>query len=156
VVTVRDLRMRYGENDVLTLRLRGGDQVSDSTSTSTSRKLHAMRLGLRRGLMEFVQSIRSTQDRWFYLFTAVCTLGYLWLRRGVDTGGPGLEFASIALSSILGALVACGVVIGPTYALAMEREDGTLLRHRAIPEGLVGYFSGQVLCQSLTLVRGCS
>ena len=126
--------------------------MSHSTSTPTSRKLHAMRLGLRRGLMEFVQSIRSTQDQWFYLFTAVCTLGYLWLRRDVDTGVPGLEFASIALPSILGALVAFGVVIGPAYALAMEREDGTLLRHRAIPDGLVGYFSGQMLFQSLSLV----
>jgi ABC-2 type transport system permease protein len=34
----------------------------------------------------------------------------------------------------------------------MEKEDGTLLRHRAIPDGLVGYFSGQLLFHSLSLV----
>ena len=111
-----------------------------------------MRLGLRRGLMEFVQSIRSTQDQWFYLFTAGLTLGYLWIRRDADTGVPGLEFPSVALPSLLGALIAFGVVIGPAYSLAMEKEDGTLLRHRAIPHGLVGYFSGQMLLQSLSLV----
>ena len=117
----------------------------------TSVKVHAVRLGLRRGLMEFVQSIRSTQDQWFYLFTACLTLGYLWIRRDADTGVVGLEFASVALPSILGALIAFGVVIGPAYSLAMEREDGTLLRHRAIPDGLVGYFSGHMLFHSLSL-----
>ena len=116
------------------------------------RKAHAVRLGLRRGWMEFVQSIRSTQDQWFYLFTAFLTLGYLWIRRDADTGIEGVPFAAVALPSILGGLVAFGVVIGPAYSLAMEKEDGTLLRHRAIPDGLVGYVSGQLLLQSLSLV----
>ncbi len=123
-----------------------------STTGTASFKAHAVRLGLRRGLMEFVQSIRSTQDQWFYMFTGALTLGYLWIRRDADTGVPGLEFPSVALPSILGALIAFGVVIGPAYSLAMEREDGTLLRHRAIPDGLVGYFSGQMLLQCLSLV----
>lgn len=112
---------------------------------------HAVRLGLRRGWMEFVQSVRSTQDQWFYLFTAVLAVGYLWIRRDADTGTD-LPFAAFALPSLLGALIAFGVVIGPAYALAMEKEDGTLLRHRAIPNGLAGYFSGQLLFQCLSLV----
>ena len=66
------------------------------TATPRSVKVHAVRLGLRRGLMEFVQSIRSTQDQWFYLFTACLTLGYLWIRRDAETGVVGLEFASVA------------------------------------------------------------
>jgi ABC-2 type transport system permease protein len=123
-----------------------------TSSTRTSLKVHAVRLGLRRGWMELVQSIRSTQDQWFYLFTAFLTLGYLWIRRNADTGVPGLEFPSVALPSILGALIAFGVVVGPAYSLAMEKEDGTLLRHRAVPDGLVGYFSGQMLLQTLSLV----
>lgn len=121
-------------------------------STPASFKLHAVQLGLRRGRIEFVQSIRSTQDQWFYLFTALLTLGYLWIRRDAETGIAGLPFAAVALPSILGALVAFGVVIGPAYSLAMEKEDGTLLRHRAVPDGLVGYFSGQLLLQSMSLL----
>lgn len=113
--------------------------------------IYAVRLGLRRGWWELVQSIRSTQDQWFYLFTALLTLGYLWIRRDADTGIDGLPFAAVALPSILGGLIAFGVVIGPAYSLAMEKEDGTLLRHRAIPHGLVGYVSGQLLFQSLSL-----
>ena len=119
---------------------------------SRQRTLHAVRLGLRRGWFEFVQSIRSTQDQWFYLFTAGLVLGYLWLRRDADTGVEVVPFAAVALPSILGGLIAFGVVVGPAYALAMEKEDGTLLRHRAVPHGLVGYFSGQLLFQGLSLV----
>jgi ABC-2 type transport system permease protein len=44
------------------------------------------------------------------------------------------------------------VVIGPAYALAMEREDGMLLRAKAVPNGVVGYVAGQVVFQSLSLV----
>lgn len=121
-------------------------------SVGDTRIRNAVRLGLRRGWVEFVQSVRSTQDQWFYLFTAGLTLGYLWIRRGADVGVEGVPFAAVALPSILGALIAFGVVIGPAYSLAMEKEDGTLLRHRAIPHGLVGYFSGQLLFQSVNLL----
>ena len=115
-------------------------------------KTYAVRLGLRRGWMEFVQSIRSSQDQWFYLFTAFLVLGYLWIRRNADSPIEGVPFAAFALPSILAGLIAFGLVIGPAYSLAMEKEDGTLLRHRAIPNGVVGYVSGQLLFQSLNAI----
>ena len=114
--------------------------------------VHAIRLGVRRGWIEFVQSVRSTQDQGYYLFTAFLVLGYLFLRRNTEVEGTDLLLPSVALPSILGALVAFGVVIGPAYSLAMEKEDGTLLRHKAVPNGLVGYFSGQMLLQTLGLL----
>jgi ABC-2 type transport system permease protein len=113
---------------------------------------HAIRLGLRRGWTEFKQSIRSTQDQGFYLFTAVLVVGYLFLRRDSEVEGTDLLVPSVALPSILGALIAFGVVIGPAYSLAMEKEDGTLLRAKAVPNGLVGYFTGQLLFQSMSLL----
>lgn len=115
-------------------------------------RTHAIRLGLRRGWTEFVQSIRSAQDQWFYLFTALAVLGYLFIRRDSDVEGTALSYPTVALPSIIGALVAFGVVVGPAYALAMEREDGTLLRLKSAPHGMVGYVSGQVLYHSLGLV----
>ena len=113
---------------------------------------HAVGLGVRRGWLEFVQSVRSTQDQWFYVFTALLTLGYLWIRRDSDSGVDGIPFAAVALPSLLAALLVFGMVVGPAYTIAMEKEDGTLLRHRAVPHGLVGYFSGQLVYQSLNLV----
>lgn len=111
---------------------------------------HAVRLGLRRGWTEFVLSLRSSQDQWFYLITSAAIVGYLWIRRDSDTGTD-LPFAAFALPSLLAALIAFGVVIGPAYQLAMEREDGTLLRHRAVPGGMVGYVSGQLVLHVLSM-----
>ena len=116
------------------------------------RPTHAVRLGLRRGWLEFVQSIRSTQDQGFYLFTAFLAVGYLFLRRNTEVEGTDLLLPSVALPSILGAFVAFGVVVGPAYTLAMEKEDGTLLRHKAVPHGLAGYFTGQLVFQTLNIV----
>ena len=113
---------------------------------------HAVRIGLRRGWFEFTQSVRSSQDQGFYLFTAFLVVGYLFLRRDTAVEGTDLLLPSVALPSILGALVAFGVVIGPAYTLAMEKEDGTLLRHKAVPHGLSGYFTGQLLFQTLSLL----
>ena len=115
-------------------------------------RTHAIRLGLRRGWTEFVQSLRSSQDQGFYLFTGLAVLGYLIIRRNSEVAGSDLLYPTVGLPSIIGGLVAFGVVIGPAYSLAMEREDGTLLRLKAAPHGLVGYFTGQLLLQILGLV----
>ncbi len=115
------------------------------------RTLHAIRVGLARGWTEFVLSIRSPQDQSFYLFMAVVVVGYLFLRRSTPVEGTSLLLPSVTMPSILGGLVAFGVIIGPAYALAMEREDGTLLRAKAVPRGILGYVSGQVLFHSLGL-----
>ncbi len=115
---------------------------------------HAVGLGLRRGWTEFVLSIRSPQDQGFYLFVGGGTLLYLWFNRDGEITGAGQTVSVVAytLPSVLAALLAFGVIIGPAYALAMEREDGTLLRHKALPHGMQGYVTGQLLYHSLGLV----
>ena len=114
--------------------------------------LHAVRLGVRRGWTEFLLSLRSPQDQGFYVFVGLGALGYLWLNRDSEVEGTSLLLPSVALPSILGALLAFGVVIGPAYALAMEREDGTLLRLKAVPHGIRAYVTGQLLLHSLGLL----
>ncbi|MCZ2829970.1 ABC transporter permease [Modestobacter sp. VKM Ac-2986] len=113
---------------------------------------NAVRQGLRRGWTEFEQSLRSPQDQAFYVFTALITLSVLWVNRDDEVGDTGLMYPTFALPSILGALLTFGVVIGPAYSLAMEREDGTLLRHKALPQGMPGYVTGQLTYHSLSLV----
>lgn len=114
--------------------------------------MHAIRVGLGRGWTEFKQSLRSPQDQVFYLMTAGGTLAYLWFRRNTEIEGTGLMLPSVSMPSILGALIAFGVVVGPAYSLAMEREDGTLLRSKAVPHGMLGYVTGQLTYQSANLV----
>lgn len=116
------------------------------------RTRHAVALGVRRGWTEFLLSLRSAQDQGFYLFMGVGTLAYLWINRNSKIEGTTLSFPTLALPGILGALVTFGVIIGPAFALAMEREDGTLLRHKALPHGMTGYVTGQLVYHSLGLV----
>lgn len=115
-------------------------------------KVSAIRTGLNRGWTEFMQSLKSPQDQGFYLFTAVAVLGYLFLRRNSEVDGTSLLYPAVAMPSILGALIAFGLIIGPAYGLAMEREDGTLLRAKAVPHGIVGHMTGHILANSLGLV----
>jgi ABC-2 type transport system permease protein len=112
---------------------------------------NALRQGLRRGWTEFVLSLRSPQDQGFYLFMGAGTLAYLWFNRDTEVEGTSLLLPAVALPSLLGALLAFGVVIGPAYSLAMEREDGTLLRHKTLPHGVQGYVTGQLVYHSLNL-----
>jgi ABC-2 type transport system permease protein len=115
-------------------------------------QLHAIRVGLHRGWTEFTQSLRSPQDQGFYLFTGLLTVGYLFLRRNSEVEGTDLLVPQVSLPSILGALIAFGVVIGPAYQLAMDREDGTLLRAKAVPHGVGGYVTSQLLYHSMSLL----
>lgn len=117
-----------------------------------NRTTHAVQVGLRRGLTEFGNSLRSPQDIGFYMFTSLIFIGYLFINRNDQVEGTSLLLPTVALPSILGGLVVFGSYVGPMYSLAMEREDGTLLRAKAVPRGMTGYVSGQVLFQALGIV----
>jgi ABC-2 type transport system permease protein len=118
-------------------------------ASSRSKTAHAVRVGLRRGLTEFRISLRNPEDLGFYLFWGVGALVVLWLNRDSDMGGLPFSFPALAIPGVLAAAVIFGGVVGPAFALVMEREDGTLLRSKAAPRGLVGYVSGQVVLQTL-------
>lgn len=115
-------------------------------------KAHAIRTGLSRGWHEFVLSLKSPQDQGFYVFMAVAIIGYLWLNRNNEVEGTSMFMPALALPSILGALIVFGLVIGPGYSLAMEREDGTLLRFKATPHGMKGYVTAQAVLHSLGVI----
>lgn len=117
-------------------------------------RTHAIKVGLARGWHEFRLGLKSPQDWGFYVFLAGATVGYLWLNRNneIEVAGFSMSLPAFVMPSMLGALIAFGLVIGPGYALAMEREDGTLLRSKAVPHGVSGYVTGQVVLNSLGIV----
>jgi ABC-2 type transport system permease protein len=114
--------------------------------------LHAIRVGLRRGRTDLVLSLKSAQDQSFYLIMALAVLGYLYLRRNTIVEGTDLSFPTLAMPSLLGSLVVFGLVMGPASQLAMDREDGTLLRAKAVPGGMLGYVTSQIVLHSASLV----
>lgn len=115
---------------------------------------NAIRTGARRGWTEFLLSVKSTQDQGFYVFTTLVMIGYLFANRNneIEFDGTVVLYPTLVLPSLMGALIAFGMVIGPAYALAMEREDGTLLRAKATPYGVVGHVTGHVVSNVLSLV----
>jgi ABC-2 type transport system permease protein len=114
-----------------------------------SRRLNPLKIGMQRGWHEFVIGLRSPTDQGFYVMFGVGSLALLWFNRGEALDGTTLTVPQVALPSLLAAVVMFAIVITPAYALALEREDGTLLRSRVAPYGLHGYLFG---LGTLTLV----
>jgi ABC-2 type transport system permease protein len=109
---------------------------------------HAARLGLSRGWTEFRRSVVSAQEMGFTVFFALVIVVVLFFQRDRVVEGTTLSLAMATLPSVIGMLVAMGG-LGASGALALEREDGTLLRAKALPHGMVGYLIGRTISVSL-------
>lgn len=113
---------------------------------------HALRVGARRGVTEFGISLRNPEDLMFYLGWGGGVLLYLVLNRDAVVEGTTITVPSLAMPGLLAAMLVFGGVLGPAFALVLEREDGTLLRAKAAPNGMAGYVSGQVVLQALGIL----
>jgi ABC-2 type transport system permease protein len=111
--------------------------------------VHAARLGLARGWIEFRHSVTSPSELAWYLFMVAASVVVLLFQRNARVDGSTVPLAMLTLPSILGLWVAVGGYQGAGGALAVEREDGTLLRAKAVPHGMVGYLVGRVVSLSL-------
>ncbi|GGP41936.1 ABC transporter permease [Saccharothrix coeruleofusca] len=109
---------------------------------------HAARLGLERGLREFRHTLLSA-DQTFNLFVMVAFVVVLVLQRDSTVEGTALSLAAVTMPSSLGMIVAFNGLVGPAGQLAVNREDGTLLRAKAVPGGVVGYLVGRITQVSL-------
>ncbi|MFI7663769.1 ABC transporter permease [Nocardia sp. NPDC049526] len=105
----------------------------------------AVRAGTRRGLIEIRQSLTNVQDLWGMLFWPVAMVIVLFFMRNATFEASGFALGSLALPSILGMLVAFNGMFGIAQMLTLEREDGTLLRAKATPNGMVGYLTGKIV-----------
>lgn len=112
--------------------------------------VYAARLGLARGWIEFRHSVTNPSDLAGYLFLVAVSVVVLLFQRNAKVEGSALPLAMLTLPSILGLWVAVGGYQGAAGTLAVEREDGTLLRAKAVPQGMVGYLVGRVVSLSLT------
>ncbi|WP_336204938.1 ABC transporter permease [Nonomuraea sp. LPB2021202275-12-8] len=116
--------------------------------------LHAARLGLSRGWTEFKHSLTNAQDIGFTIVSTTAFVVVLYFQRDAKVPGTDLSLAAATLPGILGLGMAFNGLVGAVGALAVEREDGTLLRAKALPQGMVGYLVGRIVSLSLTAVGG--
>lgn len=117
-------------------------------------KAVAVRAGARRGWIEFRQSMTDPQDVWSVMFFPALAMVVMFLLRGSHVPGTGFSLGSHAIPGVLGMNVMLNGLMAVALSLAMDREDGTLLRARATPNGTTGHLVGKVVSRSALTVAG--
>ncbi len=114
--------------------------------------LSAVGIGLGRGWTEFRHSLTRADEHVYNVLTAGVILIVLYFQRDNTVAGTSLPLATLVLPGVVGMLVAYNTALGGAFVVAFEREDGTLLRAKAAPFGVVGYLTGQVVRLPLTTI----
>lgn len=99
--------------------------------------IRSAKLGTERSWIEFKQFLRNPQELVWAIIMTVIFLTVLWFQRNKEV--EGISLALLTLPSLLGMLIAQAGFSGTAGIIAYDREDGTLLRAKAIPQGMVGY-----------------
>ncbi|NUT34306.1 MAG: ABC transporter permease [Hamadaea sp.] len=113
--------------------------------------MNAMRAGLARGVADIRHSLTSAQDIMGALFFPAIGILVMFFLRNKPLEGLPVSLGSMSLPSMLGMNIAFGGLIGVISILAIEREDGTLLRAKSIPGGMTGYLVGSIVATSATV-----
>jgi ABC-2 type transport system permease protein len=111
----------------------------------------ALRAGWSRGLIELRQSFTNGADLWSHFFWPVLMLVTTYFLRDVSFGGGGFLLGTFVVPSILG-MNASMAMVSMSQQLTAEREDGTLLRAKAVPNGMPTYLIGKIISVSGGLV----
>ncbi|MFE6615704.1 ABC transporter permease [Amycolatopsis sp. NPDC057786] len=113
---------------------------------------HSVRLGVRRGWLEARQMMTNREDLFnTFLFPAIFVL-VMFFMRGAKLPGTEFSLGAATVPSVLGASIVFSGMLGMAGVLAVEREDGTLLRAKATPNGMIGYLVGKVVTVSLNTI----
>ena len=114
-----------------------------------------IRAGLQRGLIELRQTVSNTADVVGYLFPVALLLGWLRMVEGDEVPGSPVSLGAYSLVSSLALLLVIGGVSSMAQYLTMDREDGTLLRAKATPNGMVGYLIGKIVLVAGVMLITC-
>lgn len=108
----------------------------------------AVGLGLRRGWIEFRLTATNAGEMIGWLWFPVMALVVMYVLRDNTVPGTDFSLGAQSIPGILGMNVVMTGLVGLAMALTTDRGDGTLLRAKAIPNGMVGYVIGRVLGQA--------
>jgi ABC-2 type transport system permease protein len=106
----------------------------------------ALRSGCIGGVIELRQSF-SGSALIGQLFWPVATLVAMFFLRDKDFGAGTPALGALILPGVLGMFIALGMILVIQY-LAADREDGTVLRAKATPNGIPGYLIGKFVTVS--------
>jgi ABC-2 type transport system permease protein len=114
----------------------------------------AARAGVARGRAELKQTFTTPQDLWNYFLPNAILLVVMFFMKGAAVPGMSFSLGSRTLPSVVGMGIAFTGMVTLAMSLAVEREDGTLLRAKAVPNGMLGYLIGKITLISGMVVIG--
>jgi ABC-2 type transport system permease protein len=114
----------------------------------------AVRAGLNHGWIELSHCFTMLEDAFEILPFPLISVVLLLALDAKHTDLPGTHFplGSTLLAGMLVANVSINGITGFGVRLAAEREDGTLLRAKATPNGMLGYLIGRIVVVSGTIM----
>jgi ABC-2 type transport system permease protein len=111
----------------------------------------AVRAGVSRGLIEVRQSLTNKGDLFSHVFWPALMVVTLVFIRHIHFRHSGFTLGTLVLPSILG-MNASFAMVTMSQLLTADREDGTLLRCKAVPNGMVGFLAGRIISVSAGLL----
>ncbi|MGH8496873.1 MAG: ABC transporter permease [Gammaproteobacteria bacterium] len=120
------------------------------TTSAFEARRDAVLAGLSRGWIETRHMLTDTASVIWYVAVPMIFAIVLLFMRGKTV--PGTEFAlgAMVLPSLVGMSIAFGGLMGPAGTIATDSEDGTLLRAKSTPNGMIGYLVGKIVMFALT------
>jgi ABC-2 type transport system permease protein len=114
----------------------------------------AVRAGLQRGRIELKQTFTNADSLIPTVIVTGAFLVVMVLTRKTTVPGTHFSLGATMLTSVLGMSIGVNGLATMGGLLATEREDGTLLRAKATPNGMAGYLVGKVIAVSGTILIG--
>lgn len=114
----------------------------------------AVRAGFERGWIELKQTYTNAES---LIPTVIILAGFILvmlITRRTVVPGTHFSLGTTMLVSIMGMNVGVNGLATMGGLLATEREDGTLLRAKATPNGMAGYLIGKIVAVSGVIVIG--
>jgi ABC-2 type transport system permease protein len=113
-----------------------------------------VKLGLARGGIELRQTLTYWPDLLQAMFIPAFGILALFLLRGHHVPGSAFSLGSLTLPGFIGMSFAMGGMLGVTGFITVDREDGTLLRAKATPDGMTAYVIGKIVLSASTTLIG--
>jgi ABC-2 type transport system permease protein len=105
----------------------------------------AIRAGIARGWIEMRHGLADPQEWLFSVLVVGSLVLVLYFQRDSTVEGTTLSLAALTLPGLAGMMIAYGGFMGMASSLAFDREDGTLLRAKATPNGIGGYLVSRII-----------
>ena len=121
-----------------------------TTTAALDARGAAVRAGLSRGWIETRQNLTETAYLFGHVIPAVAYVAVLLFMRGRTLPGTDFDLITMVLPGLLGMTIVFGGLSVPAPSITSDREDGTLLRAKATPNGMLGYLVGKIVMFALT------